>query len=115
MSSLSAKDRVSLCTFTFSDGRRCRTPRTGKHPRFCFDHAHKEARTRAAQKLGKYLAPGSGHPHPPLRPRLPPPHRRQTLLESTLTHLPVTVDGSVDILDTAGAGRGRQGGAVGVF
>jgi len=26
MSSLSAKDRVSLCSFTFSDGRRCRTP-----------------------------------------------------------------------------------------
>ncbi len=27
----------------------------------------------------------------------------------------VSVDGSVDILDTSGAGRGRQGGAVGVF
>ncbi len=26
MSSLSPKDRVSLCSFTFSDGRRCRTP-----------------------------------------------------------------------------------------
>jgi hypothetical protein len=55
MSSLSAKDRVSLCSFTFSDGRRCRTPRTGKHPRFCFDHAQKEARARTAQKLGKDL------------------------------------------------------------
>src|SRR5258707_9784217 len=56
MSSLSAKDRVSLCSFTFSDGRRCRTPRTGKNPHFCFDHAQKEARARAAQKLGKDLA-----------------------------------------------------------
>jgi hypothetical protein len=56
MSSLSAKDRVSLCSFTFSDGRRCRTPRTGKNPRFCFYHAQKEARARAAQTLGKDLA-----------------------------------------------------------
>ena len=56
MSSLSAKDRVSLCSFTFSDGRRCRTPRTGKNPLFCFYHAQKEARARAAKKLGKDLA-----------------------------------------------------------
>ncbi len=56
MSSLSAKDRVSLCSFTFSDGRRCRTPRSGKHPHFCFYHAQKEARARTAEKLGKDLA-----------------------------------------------------------
>ncbi len=56
MSSLSAKDRVSLCSFTFSDGRRCLAPRTGNNPRFCFYHAQKEARARAAQKLGKDLA-----------------------------------------------------------
>jgi hypothetical protein len=56
MSSLSPKDRVSLCSFTFSDGRRCRSPRIGKHPRFCFYHAQKEARARAAEKLGKDLA-----------------------------------------------------------
>jgi hypothetical protein len=31
-------------------------PRTGKHPRFCFYHAQKEARARAAEKLGKDLA-----------------------------------------------------------
>src|SRR5258708_8359552 len=55
MSSLSAKDRVSLCSFTFSDGRRCRTPRIRNHPHFCFYHAQKEARARAAQKLGKDL------------------------------------------------------------
>jgi hypothetical protein len=55
MSSLSPKDRVSLCTFTFSDGRRCRTPRAAKHPRFCFYHAQEEDRARAAQKLGKEL------------------------------------------------------------
>src|SRR5712692_5154816 len=55
MSSLSSKDRVSLCSFTFSDGRRCRTPRTRNHPHFCFYHAQKEARASAAQKLGKDL------------------------------------------------------------
>ena len=56
MSSLSVKDRVSLCQFTFADGRRCRTPRTGKNPHFWFDHAQKEARARAAQSLGSDLA-----------------------------------------------------------
>jgi len=56
MSSLSPQDRVSLCSFTFSDGRRCRTPRVAKHPRFCFYHAQKEARARTAKKLGKDLA-----------------------------------------------------------
>jgi len=56
MSSLSAKDRVSLCLFSFSDGRRCRTPRTGNHPHFCFYHAQKEAQAQAAEKLGKDLA-----------------------------------------------------------
>jgi hypothetical protein len=50
------KDRASSCLFTFSDGRRCRTPRTGNHPHFCFDHAQKEARARAAETIGKDLA-----------------------------------------------------------
>jgi hypothetical protein len=56
MSSLKSKDRVSLCSFTFSDGRHCRTPRLRDNPRFCPYHAQKEARARAAQKLGKDLA-----------------------------------------------------------
>jgi hypothetical protein len=56
MSSLSAKDRVSLCQFTFADGRRCRTPRTGKNPHFCFDHAQKEARAHAVESLSKDLS-----------------------------------------------------------
>jgi hypothetical protein len=56
MSSLSPKDRVSLCLFAFEDGRRCRTPRTGNHPHFCFYHAQKEARAQAADKLAKDLA-----------------------------------------------------------
>ena len=49
-------DRVSLCTFTFSDGRRCRTPRVRNNAHFCFYHAQKEARAGTTQKLGKDLA-----------------------------------------------------------
>jgi hypothetical protein len=56
MPSLSPKDRVSLCLFSFTDGRRCRTPRTGNHPHFCFYHAQKEARSQAAESLAKDLA-----------------------------------------------------------
>jgi hypothetical protein len=49
MSSLSAKDRVSLCQFTFADGRRCRTPRTGKNPHFW--------RVAQTLRLGKIRVP----------------------------------------------------------
>lgn len=35
MSALRSQDRVSLCHFTFSDGRQCRTPRSPNHPHFC--------------------------------------------------------------------------------
>src|SRR5438477_11246990 len=49
-------DRVSLCTFSYSDGRRCRTPRLRNHHHFCFYHGQKEARARTAQRLGKDLA-----------------------------------------------------------
>jgi hypothetical protein len=56
MPSLTAKDRVSLCLFCFTDGRRCRTPRTGHHPHFCFFHAQKEARSQATEKISQDLA-----------------------------------------------------------
>jgi hypothetical protein len=56
MSSLRPQDRVSLCRFTFSDGRRCRTPRTGKHPHFCCLHARKQSQARSADKLSRDLA-----------------------------------------------------------
>ncbi len=56
MPSLSAKDRVSLCLFSFEDGRRCRTPRISSHPHFCFCHAQKEAQAQATQSLAKDLA-----------------------------------------------------------
>jgi hypothetical protein len=48
MSSLRLQDCASLCTFTLADGSRCRTPRSGSHPHFCFNHARKESHARAA-------------------------------------------------------------------
>jgi len=56
MASLNPNDRVSLCLFSYEDGRRCRTPRTGNHPHFCFYHAQKEARAQATEKISKDLA-----------------------------------------------------------
>jgi outer membrane biosynthesis protein TonB len=56
MPSLSSKDRVSLCRFTFDDGRRCRTPRVSTSPHFCFYHAQKEAQFRANQSIADDLA-----------------------------------------------------------
>lgn len=67
MSSLSPKDRVSLCTFTFADGRRCRSPQVPNvHPRarnsvrgtpgLCHHHSQKESRAVTANKLANDLA-----------------------------------------------------------
>src|SRR5580692_6286291 len=55
MPSLTAKDRVSLCLFTYEDGRRCRTPRIASHPHFCFYHAQKESQSQATESLAKDL------------------------------------------------------------
>src|SRR5713226_191655 len=55
MASLSQKDRVSLCSFTFADGRQCRTPRSPHHPHFCSDHARKDSQACAADKLAREL------------------------------------------------------------
>lgn len=40
-----------MCTFTFADGRRCRTPLSDRHPRLCFDHARKKAKARPADPV----------------------------------------------------------------
>jgi hypothetical protein len=40
----------------FADGRRCRTPRSGSHPHFCFYHARKESQAQTADKLGRDLS-----------------------------------------------------------
>jgi hypothetical protein len=49
-------DRSSLCSFSFADGRRCRTPRCSSHPHFCYFHARKEAQALAAQQMGRDIA-----------------------------------------------------------
>src|SRR5450432_105806 len=51
-----SKDRSSLCSFSFADGRRCRTPRTPSHPHLCTFHARKEAQARASDQLGREIS-----------------------------------------------------------
>ena len=56
MSSIRPQDRAFVCTFTFADGRRCRTPRSSRHPRLCFDHARKEAHARPGDQVRSDLS-----------------------------------------------------------
>ena len=55
MSTNRSKDRSSLCSFTFADGRQCRTPRAA-HPYLCVFHARKDAQALAAEDAGKDIA-----------------------------------------------------------
>src|SRR5260370_13450556 len=51
------KDRsTNLCTFTFADGRQCRTPRCSGHLHLCYFHAQKEAESLAAKQAGKDIS-----------------------------------------------------------
>jgi len=51
------KDRsTNLCTFTFADGRQCRTPRCSGHLHLCWFHAQKEAESLAAQQVGQDIS-----------------------------------------------------------
>jgi hypothetical protein len=50
------KDRSGLCSFTFADGRRCRSPRRAGHPYLCAFHARKDAQALAGQEAGKDIA-----------------------------------------------------------
>jgi hypothetical protein len=45
-----------LCSFTFADGRQCRTPRRDGHPHLCAFHARKEAQALAGQEAGQDIA-----------------------------------------------------------
>ena len=56
MSTIRSKDRASLCSFMFVDGRKCRIPRSADHPYLCAFHARKEAQTLASQDAGKDIA-----------------------------------------------------------
>ena len=55
MSTNRSNARASLCSFTFTDGRRCRTPRSA-HPYLCAFHARKDAQALAAEAAGKDIA-----------------------------------------------------------
>ena len=55
MSTNRSNVRASLCSFTFADGRRCRTPRAA-HPYLCAFHARKDAQALAAEAAGKDIA-----------------------------------------------------------
>jgi hypothetical protein len=62
MSTNRSKDRASLCSFTFADGRQCRMPRREGHPYLCAFHARKEAQSLAGQEAAEdiaYLLSGS--------------------------------------------------------
>src|SRR5713226_4327070 len=50
------KDRSGLCSFTFADGRQCRTPRRASHPHLCYFHARKEAQSLAAEAAGRDIS-----------------------------------------------------------
>ena len=62
MSTNRSKDRSSLCSFSFVDGRRCRMPRRAGHPYLCAFHARKEAqalaREQAAEEIAYHLSAG---------------------------------------------------------
>ena len=56
MSTNHSKDRSSLCSFMFVDGRYCRIPRQAGNPYLCAFHARKEAQALAGQEAGKDIA-----------------------------------------------------------
>ena len=55
MSTNRSNVRASLCSFTFADGRRCRTPRAA-HPYLCAFHARTDAQALAAEAAGEDIA-----------------------------------------------------------
>ena len=56
MSSTRSKDRAGLCSFTFANGHRCRSPRSASHPHLCYDHARKESQARAVDQIGRDIS-----------------------------------------------------------
>jgi hypothetical protein len=56
MSTILSQDPVSVCLFTFADGRHCRLPRAPGHLHLCTFHARKEEQIQAAQQVGRNLS-----------------------------------------------------------
>jgi hypothetical protein len=62
MSRNASINRANVCSFTFANGHRCRTPRTPAHRHLCYDHARRESQARAAEALGRDISyTFSGH------------------------------------------------------
>src|ERR1700736_390182 len=55
MSTIRSKDRVSLCSFTFADGRKWRSPRFKSHAHLCYSHALKESLANASVAIGNRI------------------------------------------------------------
>jgi hypothetical protein len=47
---------VSVCSFTFADGRQCRLPRRTGHPYLCLFHAKKETQILSGEQAGEDIA-----------------------------------------------------------
>jgi len=47
---------VSVCSFTFADGRQCRLPRRTGHPYLCLFHAKKETQILSGEQAGQDIA-----------------------------------------------------------
>jgi hypothetical protein len=47
---------LSVCSFTFADGRQCRLPRRTGHPYLCLFHAKKEAQILSGEQAGQDIA-----------------------------------------------------------
>jgi hypothetical protein len=56
MSTTRSKDRAGLCSFTFANGHRCRSPRSTSHLHLCYYHARKESQARAAEEIGSDIS-----------------------------------------------------------
>jgi hypothetical protein len=56
MSKKPTKDRASLCTFTFADGRRCTSLRSGTKYDLCFFHLVKLRQRQQAEQAGEQVA-----------------------------------------------------------
>ena len=55
MSTIRSKDRASLCSFTFADGRKCRSSRFKNHAHLCYSHALKESQANASIIIGRNI------------------------------------------------------------
>src|SRR6267143_2286699 len=56
MSTNRSKDRSSLCSFMFVNGRHCRIHRQVGHPYLCAFHVRKDAQALAGEAAGKDIA-----------------------------------------------------------